>query len=95
MIARLDVPVQVPYYGARFGLIMGLDHPPVSYEEVLGHRKDLMLDFVHACYQRGVYVHDYGGAACHHGFSIAHSNTDLDLALHVFEDALASIKDRF
>lgn len=95
IITRLDLPVQCPHHGARFGLLMGLERPPVSYEDILVHRKDLMLDFIQACYQRGVYVHDYGGAACHHGFSIAHSDTDLDRALSVFEDAFRSIRDRF
>ena len=77
IIERLDVPVQAPRHGARFGLLLGVEEEPVDYRDALRYRKDLMLDFVRETARGGVYFHDYGGAACHHGFSAAHTQEDL------------------
>ncbi len=95
VIARLAIPVQVPRYGARFGLIMGLDREPVDYKDVLSHRRDLMLAFIREAASRGVYFCDYGGNACHHGFSAEHTDEDLDRVVEVMEDSLLRIKDQF
>ena len=95
IIERLDVPVQAPRHGARFGLLMGVERQPIDYSDALTHRKDLMLDFVREAAQRGVYFHDYGGAACHHGFSAAHTREDLERILNVVEEVLQTIKERF
>ena len=95
LIQRTGVPVVAPHHGARFGLLMGLDSAPVDYEATLKHRKDIMLAFVRQAWQRGVYFCDYGGSACHHGFSIAHTGEDLATVLDVFESAFEAIKDMF
>jgi hypothetical protein len=47
-----------------------------------------MLAFERECFARGVYVHDYGGAAVHHGYSVQHTVRDMENALDVFEQAL-------
>lgn len=95
VITRLAIPVQMPRYGARFGLIMGLDREPVDYRDVLSHRRDVMLAFIREAASRGVYFHDYGGSSSHHGFSAAHSDEDLDRVVEVMEDSLKSVKDQF
>ena len=95
VIARLALPIQVPRHGVRFGLIMGLDRKPVDYKDVLSHRRDLMLAFIRETVSRGVYFHDYGGNACHHGFSAAHTDEDLERVVGVMEDSLKKIKDQF
>ena len=95
LIKRVGVPVQAPRHGARFGLLMGLENEPLNYGEALAHRKDLMLAFVRESAARGVYFHDYGGGPCHHGFSTAHTDADLDQVLDVMEEALQSIKESF
>jgi len=95
IIARLGIPVQTPHHGARFGMLMGLEAPPVRYEDALAHRRDLMLEFIRQAYERGVYFHDYGGAPCHHGFSAAHTREDLDRILQVMDESLAAIASRF
>jgi hypothetical protein len=74
---------------------MGLNEIPRDYAGALVHRRDLMLEFVRQTASRGVYFHDYGGGPCHHGFSAAHTRADLDQALQVIEDSLASMKDLF
>lgn len=95
IIRQLGLPVQAPRYGARFGLMLGLDAPPVDYRDALRHRRDLMLEFVRQTAHRGVYFHDYGGGPCHHGFSIAHTTEDIARALEAVEGALRAIKDGF
>ena len=95
MIARLEIPVQAPRHGARFGIMMGLEQEPVDYRDALLHRVDLMLEFIRQAAKGDVYFHDYGGKPCHHGFSAAHTRADLDQILGVMEDAFATIRDRF
>ena len=95
VIQRVGVPVLAPHHGARFGLLMGLETAPRNYRDALKHRSDAMLAFVREAVRRGVYLCDYGGGACHHGFSTAHSDEDLAKVLEVFEAALAAIKDMF
>lgn len=95
IIRELGVPVQAPRYGARFGLMLGLEAPPVDYRDALRHRKDLMLEFVRQTASRGVYFHDYGGNPCHHGFSVAHTEQDIARVLEVIEAAFGAIKDGF
>ncbi len=95
IVARLGVPIQVPRHGARFGLIMGIEKAPKDYEDVLSHRKDIMLSFIKEAARRGVYFCDYGGNPSHHGFSAAHTKEDLDRVLEVMEEAFKSVKDAF
>jgi len=95
IVARLELPIQIPRHGARFGIMMGLDSPPVDYRDALRHRVDLMLEFVRQAFARGVYFHDYGGGPCHHGFSAAHTREDLDDILTVMEDALKAMAPEF
>jgi len=95
IIARVGVPMQAPRHGARFGLLLGLEKPPVHYRDALAHRRDLMLEFVRQAAARGVYFHGYGGAPCHHGFSAAHAGEDLAHVLEVFEESLKNVKGRF
>ena len=91
ILGGLALPVQVPRHGARFGLMIGLERPPVDYRDALLHRTDLMLAFIRHAFDAGVYFHDYGGAPCHHGFSAAHSRDDLDRILAVMADAFGAV----
>ena len=95
MIERHRIPVQVPRHGARFGVIVGLDHPPVDYRDTLVHRRDLWLSFIRHAFGNGVYFHDYGGGPCHHGFSVAHSREDIDRILQVMDEAFGEIAVQF
>ena len=91
IVAGLALSVQVPRHGARFGLMIGLERPPVDYRDALRHRSDLMLTFIRRAFELGVYFHDYGGAPCHHGFSVAHTLDDLDRILAVMEEAFGAV----
>ena len=95
MIDRHSIPVQVPRHGARFGVMIGLEHPPVDYRDALLHRKDLWLAFIRHAFERGVYFHDYGGGPCHHGFSLAHSRDDIDQILQVMDESFGAIAPLF
>ena len=44
-----------------------------------------------AAIEEGVYFHDYGGAACHHGFCAAMTQADVDEALARLDRALAKV----
>ena len=53
------------------------------------HQREQMLRFIAAAIEHGVYFHDYGGAACHHGFCAAMTLADVDEALQRLDRAVA------
>ena len=91
LFARHGVPGRVHGLGARFGIYFGIDQPQ-TYRDLLAHRRDLMLRFVSAAIEEGVYFHDYGGAPCHHGFCAAMTLDDADEALRRLDLAIAKLK---
>jgi glutamate-1-semialdehyde 2,1-aminomutase len=92
LFARHGVPAQVQGLGARFGIYFGLDGPVRGYRDAVRHQRERMLRFVAAAIAHGVYFHDYGGAACHHGFCAAMTPADADEALNRLEDAVKLLK---
>lgn len=85
------VPGRVDGIGARFGIYFGLAEQPRSYRDALRHDRDLMLRFIAAANHHGVYFHDYGGGACHHGFCAAMTLADVDAALARLDDAVKTL----
>ncbi|MCY4378041.1 MAG: aminotransferase class III-fold pyridoxal phosphate-dependent enzyme [Spirochaetaceae bacterium] len=92
IIAGHGLNMIAPVSGGRFAVIFGRTTPPSRYEDCLCHDNRVMLRFIKGCYDRGVYLHDYGGGPLHHGFSVQHTMEDLDEALNVMEDALVEMK---
>lgn len=74
--------------GARFGIYFGIDGPPRNYRDAVKHQRETMLRFIAAANRQGVYFHDYGGAACHHGFCAAMTTADVDEALQRLDEAV-------
>jgi glutamate-1-semialdehyde 2,1-aminomutase len=91
LFARHGVPGHVQGLGARFGIYFGLDAPPHSYRDAVRHQREQMLRFIRAAVANGVYFHDYGGAACHHGFCAAMTPADADEALRRLDAAVAQL----
>jgi glutamate-1-semialdehyde 2,1-aminomutase len=85
------VQVRVQGLGARFGLYFGISDPVKSYRDAVKHHREQMLRFVAAAIHHGVYFHDYGGAACHHGFCAAMTESDVDIALSRLDAAIADL----
>jgi glutamate-1-semialdehyde 2,1-aminomutase len=71
ILARHEVRGRVQGLGARFGVYFGVRDEVRNYRDAVKHDRALMLKFVAAAIENGVYFHDYGGAACHHGFCAA------------------------
>ncbi len=92
IFTRHGVPGRVRGLGARFGVYFGIEKEIRTYRDLLGHRRDLMLKFVAAAIANGVYFHDYGGAACHHGFCAAMTLADVEEALSRLDRAVAGLK---
>ena len=78
--------------GARFGVYFGLTERPRDYRDALNHQRERMLAFIAAAIRHGVYFHDYGGAACHHGFCAAMTVEDAEDALRRLEIAVSEMK---
>ena len=78
---RHGVAGRVQGLGARFGIYFGVGGPVRSYRDAVRHQREQMLRFIAAAIRHGVYFHDYGGAACHHGFCAAMTLADADEAL--------------
>ena len=86
--ARHGVPGRAVGLGARFGIYFGVDGEVRNYRDALKHDRAVMLRFIAAAIDEGVYFHDYGGAACHHGFCAAMSVADIDDALARLDTAI-------
>ena len=90
---RSPVPVRFQHHGSRLGIIFGTRDPVTCYSESLCHTKEAMLRFCKETTDRGVYFHDYGGGACHHGYSLAHTSEDMAQILQVMEDSLKAMAE--
>jgi glutamate-1-semialdehyde 2,1-aminomutase len=88
LFARHGVPGRVQGLGARFGIYFGVEDEVRSYRDALAHDRPMMLRFVRAALEEGIYFHDYGGAACHHGFCAAMSEADADETLQRLDTAI-------
>jgi glutamate-1-semialdehyde 2,1-aminomutase len=92
IIATHGLNMNVPRHGARFSIVLGRRTPPQRYEDTFCHDKSLMLKLIRACWERGVYFHDYGGSCVHHGYSIQHTERDIDTVLNVLDEVLPALK---
>jgi glutamate-1-semialdehyde 2,1-aminomutase len=92
LFARHAVTARVQGLGARFGIYFGIADPVRNYRDAVRHQREQMLRFIAASARHGVYFHDYGGAACHHGFCAAMTLTDTEEALNRLEDAVRELQ---
>ena len=75
--------------GARFGIYFGVTDEVWNYQDAARIDGDLGYRFIRACFEQGVYFHNYGKLALgHHGFSAAHTMADIDETLNRVESAL-------
>jgi glutamate-1-semialdehyde 2,1-aminomutase len=89
---RHGIVASVQGLGARFGIYFGVTEKVRSYRDALKHQREQMLRFVAAAIDHGVYFHDYGGAACHHGFCAAMTLADVDAILTRLDAAVTQLK---
>jgi glutamate-1-semialdehyde 2,1-aminomutase len=85
---RHGVKARVQGLGARFGIYFGVEDPVRDYRDAVKHHRETMLRFIRVAIEHGVYFHDYGGAACHHGFCAAMSQSDAAEALDRLDRAI-------
>jgi glutamate-1-semialdehyde 2,1-aminomutase len=90
LFAKHGVAARVQGLGARFGIYFGIQGEARSYRDAVKHQREQMLRFIKAAIEHGVYFHDYGGAACHHGFCAAMNVQDIYEALARLDRALAA-----
>jgi glutamate-1-semialdehyde 2,1-aminomutase len=88
IFTRRGVSAKVQGLGARFGIYFGVPQPIRNYRDAVLHQREQMLRFIASAIGQGVYFHDYGGAACHHGFCAAMTSADVDEALGKLNAAL-------
>lgn len=91
LFQRHGVTARVQGLGARFGVYFGVTEEVRTYGDAQRHDRAQMLRFVAAANRQGVYFHDYGGAACHHGFCHAMSLADADEALRRLDRAIGEL----
>lgn len=94
IFARRAVPGRVQGLGARFGIYFGISEPIRNYRDAVRHHRETMLQFIAAAARRGVYFHDYGGAACHHGFCAAMTLAEADETLNRLDSAVSELQLR-
>ncbi len=88
---RHGVPGLARGLGARFGVYFGISGPIRNYADTQRHDRQQMLRFIAAAIAEGVYFHDYGGAACHHGFCAAMTPDSVDEALEKLDSAVGRL----
>lgn len=88
IIADNDLNMIAPHHGARFNIVLGRRTPAQRYEDTFCHDPNSLLKIIRGCWEQGVYFHDYGGAPVHHGYSIQHTEKDMDQVLSVLEKVL-------
>ncbi len=93
VFARHAVVARVQGLGARFGIYFGVTEPIRSYRDAVRHQREQMLRFIAAAVRHGVYFHDYGGAACHHGFCAAMTLADTEDVLNRLTDAVRELRE--
>jgi glutamate-1-semialdehyde 2,1-aminomutase len=89
---RHGVAARVQGLGARFGVYFGVVDKVKSYRDAVKHHREQMLRFIASAIGHGVYFHDYGGAACHHGFCAALTLADADEALTRLDAAVRELR---
>lgn len=92
LFQQYGVTARVQGLGARFGIYFGLTDEVYSYRDAVKHQRERMLQFIKLAIGEGVYFHDYGGAACHHGFCAAMTEEDVDEALSRLDAAIKQMK---
>jgi len=95
ILMRTGVKARLQHLGARFTIYFGVEEEVTNYRQAAQHNVPMMLTFLRACYEHGVYFHDYGGRVAHHGFSIAHTQPYIDRALEGIEAAMWAVKKAF
>jgi glutamate-1-semialdehyde 2,1-aminomutase len=93
IIADNELNMVVPNFGARFNIVLGRRTPAKNYEETFCHNNQVFLKILKGCFDRGVYFHDYGGGPSHHGYSIQHTQKNIDVVLNVLEEVLLENKE--
>jgi glutamate-1-semialdehyde 2,1-aminomutase len=88
---RHGVPAHVQGLGARFGIYFGVGREVRNYRDAVLHQRQTMLKFIALAIRHGVYFHDYGGAACHHGFCAATTMADVQEVLVRLEEAIREL----
>lgn len=88
---RHDVFARVQGLGARFGVYFGVPAELRGYRDAVQHSRPAMLKFIAKAIEHGVYFHDYGGAACHHGFCAATTLDDVQTNLQRLDIAVAEL----
>jgi glutamate-1-semialdehyde 2,1-aminomutase len=91
IFTRRGVVARVQGLGARFGIYFGIADPVRDYRDAVKHQREQMLHFIKSAITHGVYFHDYGGAACHHGFCAAMTLEDTDEVLNRLDDAVRDL----
>lgn len=84
LIEQSGVPVRLQYLGPRFGLFFGLRQEVSNYQQAAKQDKAMARQFYLECTRRGLYFHE----SPHHGFSSAHSETEIEESLNIIEDVL-------
>ncbi len=93
LFERYQVPARVQGLGARFGIYFGVTKEVVAYQDAARIDGELNYRFIRACFEQGVYFHNYGRLALgHHGFSASHTPADIADTLNRVESALKTMK---
>ena len=88
IFAHRGLPVWVQGVGCRFGLLFGLEREPLNFRQAAARDRQTEQRFLSACVERGLYFHT---GSPHHGYTAAHSPSDIETMLNVVDDAAREV----
>ncbi len=86
------VPGRVQGLGSRFGIYFGIEEEVTNYRIAAKSDDELGRKFFSAALRHGVLFCDSWGKASHHGYSAAHTETDIEQVLERIEAAMKDVK---
>jgi glutamate-1-semialdehyde 2,1-aminomutase len=88
ILKRSSVPVRLQHLGPRFGLYFGVRDEVTDYRQAARKVPALERTFIAGCFRRGVYF----AVSPHHGFSAAHTESDMDRVLAAVAGAMDDVE---
>jgi glutamate-1-semialdehyde 2,1-aminomutase len=88
IVSRSGVPMRLQHVGPRFGMYFGITEEVTNYRQAAEQNTVMLHSFIVECIKQGVYFH----VSPHHGFSAAHTESDIERTLEAINAAMLGVK---
>lgn len=96
IFSNTKLNIKLQGLGARFGFYFDIKKDKVkTWRDCADNNQEMNFKFYELMLHKNVYFHDYGGRPCHHGFSIQHSEDDINEVLNKTKDVVKEMEKIF